>query len=313
MAQGQAATCMELGSGGVAAHVFAPRHFAGILAEMRPGDMVMLTNLRPSQPGDIAFRLVRAGAVLAVGFPMIDPLHFKARMKVVPSSRLVGMDNAASGDATTNDRDGLGLMLHDCRHGRAAALAHHHDATALAVLVLASTPIDASEPMIFWPDVAAKPPAIDFNDPAQTGRREVRRQSASQLVQQDERGLRVQPEIAAQLTTANALGGVDEQAESHEQRPNRQLSARERGPAGRRELPLAGLAFEQPATSISIDDRAAAMGTDRGAVGVGPPHPAEHPVCCVFRQIAKIDQRQRPCRRGHEKMLRHGSRPGKGS
>ena len=44
---------MELGSGGVAAHVFAPRHFAGILAEMRPGDMVMLTNLRASQPGDI--------------------------------------------------------------------------------------------------------------------------------------------------------------------------------------------------------------------------------------------------------------------
>ena len=74
------------------------------------------------------------------------------------------MDNAASGDATTNDRDGLGLMFHDCRHGRAAPLAHHHDATALAALVLASTPIDASEPMIFWPDVAAKPPAIDFNE-----------------------------------------------------------------------------------------------------------------------------------------------------
>jgi len=62
-------------------------------------------------------------------------------------------------------------------------------------------------------------------------------------------------------------------------------------------LPVAGLAFEQPATPIGIDDRAAAMGTDRGAVG----------------QIAKIDQRQRSRRRGHEKMLRHGSRPGKGS
>src|SRR3974390_2479300 len=150
MAQGQTATCMELGSGGVAAYVFAPRHFAGILAEMRPGDMVMLTNLGPSQPGDIAFRLVRAGAVLAVGFPMIDPLHFKARMKVVPSSRLVGMDNAASGDATTNDRGGLGLILPDRRPGRAAAPAPPPDPTGLAVLVLASTPIDASEPMIFW-------------------------------------------------------------------------------------------------------------------------------------------------------------------
>ena len=189
---------------------------------------------------------------------MIDPLHFKARMKIVPSSRLVGMDNAASGDAMTNDRDGLGLMFHDCRHGRGRPAGASPRATALAALVLASTPIDASEPMICWPDVAAKPPAIDLNDPAQTGRREVRRQSASQFVQQDERGLRMQPEIAAQLKTADALGGVDEQAESHEQRPNRQLSARERGSAGRRELPVADLAFEQPATPISIDGRAAA-------------------------------------------------------
>src|SRR5271168_1777041 len=163
MAYGQAAACIELGSGGVAAHIFAPRHFAGILAEMRPGDMVMLADLRASQSGDIAFRLVRAGAVFVVSFAMIDPLHFKARMEIIPSSCLVGVDGAPSGDATTNDRDGLGLMFHHCRHGRAAPLAHHHDATALAALVLASTPIDASEPMIFRPDVAAKPPAIDFN------------------------------------------------------------------------------------------------------------------------------------------------------
>ena len=244
--------------------------------------MVMLTNLRASQPQDIAFRLVRAGAVLAVSFAMIDPLHFKARMEIVPSSCLVGVDSAASGDATANDRDGLGLMFHHCRHGRAAPLAHHHDAAALAALVLASAPINASDPMIFWPDVAAKPSAIDLNDPAQTGRREVQRQSASQLVQQDKRGLRMQPQIAAQLKTADALGGVDEQAESHEQRPNRQLPVRERGSAGRRELPVAGLAFEHPATLIGIDGRAATIGTDRGAVGVGPPHRAEHLVRCVF-------------------------------
>jgi len=111
--------------------------------------MVMLTNLRASQPRDIAFRLVRAGAVLAVSFAMIDPLHFKARMEIVPSSRLVGVDGAASGDATTNDRDGLGLMFHHCRQGRPAPLTYHHDATALAAFVLASTPINASHPMIF--------------------------------------------------------------------------------------------------------------------------------------------------------------------
>lgn len=134
--------------------------------------MVVLANLRASQPRDVALRLVRAGAVLAVGFAMIDPLHFKARMEIVPSSRLVGVDRASSSDTTTNDRDGLGLMFHHCRHGRAAPLTHHHDATALAAFVLASTPINASHPIIFWPDVAAKPSAIDLDDPAQPGRLE---------------------------------------------------------------------------------------------------------------------------------------------
>jgi hypothetical protein len=32
-------------------------------------------------------------------------------------------------------------------------------------------------------------------------------------------------------------------------------------------------------------------------------------VGCVFGQIAKIDQRQGPRCRGHEKMLRHGRDP----
>ena len=182
MAQCQATTCMKLGSGGVAAHVFAPRHFAGILAEMRPGDMVMLTNLRASQPQDIAFCLVRAGAIFAVGFPMIDPLHFKGRMKIVPSSRLVGMDNAASGDATTNDRDDLGLMFHDCRLRSAAPLAHHHAAAPLAALVLASTPIDADRVDVFLAGRGRQTTRHRSQRPrAQTGRREVRRQSASQL------------------------------------------------------------------------------------------------------------------------------------
>src|SRR5271166_4418522 len=104
-------------------------------------------------------------------------------MEIVPRSRLAGVDSAASGNVTANDRNGLGLMFHHCRHGRAASLAHHDDATALAALVWAPTPIDASHAMILRPDIAAKPPAIDLNDPVQLGRRNVRCQRASQLVQ----------------------------------------------------------------------------------------------------------------------------------
>jgi hypothetical protein len=58
-------------------------------------------------------------------------------------------------------------------------------------------------------------------------------------VQQDEGGFRMEPQIAAKLKAADAFGAVDEQAESHQQCPNRQLSVRKRGSAGRRELPVA--------------------------------------------------------------------------
>jgi hypothetical protein len=73
----------------------------------------------------------------------------------------------------------------------------------------ASAPIDASNPMVFRPDVTAEPSAIDLDDSAQAGRRNVRCQRASQLGQQDECGLRMQTQAAAQLKAANALGSTE--------------------------------------------------------------------------------------------------------
>jgi len=166
MAEDQATACIELRAGCFAAHVFSPCHFAGILTKMGPGDVVMLPDLRAPQPRDIAFRLVRAGAICAIRLAMIDPLHLEARMKIIPSPCRVSVDNTPSGDAPANDRHGLGLMLHDGCHGRAGTLAHHHDAETLAVLMFAPTPIDASDSIIFWPNMAAEPTAVDFNDPA---------------------------------------------------------------------------------------------------------------------------------------------------
>jgi hypothetical protein len=171
-----------LSSSGFAAHVFAPSHFTSILAEMRTGNVMMLANLRAPEPRDIAFGLVRAGAIRAIRLTMIDSLHLEARVEVIPGSCFVGMDSAPSGNAPANDRDCLGLVFHDGRHGRAAPLADHHDATALAVLMFAPAPIDPRGAMIFRPDMATKPSTVDFNDPAQSGRRGVRCQSASQFV-----------------------------------------------------------------------------------------------------------------------------------
>ena len=57
----------------------------------------------------------------------------------------------------------------------------------------------------------------------------------------------------------------------------------------RTKMSVAGLVFEHTATPIGVGSGAAAIEADRGAVGVRPPHPAEHLVRCFFRQIAKID------------------------
>ena len=179
MAKNQATTCIKLRAGRFAAHVFTPSHFTGILAEMGPGDVMMLPDLRAPQPGEIALRVVCAGAIRAIRLAMIDSLHLEARMKIIPSPCLVGMDDAPSGDAPTNDWHGLGLMLHDGCHGRAATLTHDHNAEALAILVFAPTPINASNSIIFGPKMTAEPTAVDFNDPVQSGRCGVRCQSAS--------------------------------------------------------------------------------------------------------------------------------------
>src|SRR5271165_4351497 len=73
----------------------------------------------------------------------------------------------------------------------------------------------------------------------------------------------MQPKTAAQVKTADALGGIDEQAESHQQRPKPKLPVRERGSAGHRELSVAGFAFEQATRPIGVDGRAAGGGLAR--------------------------------------------------
>jgi hypothetical protein len=62
-------------------------------------------------------------------------------------------------------------------------LSQYLDATAFAVLVFTPAPIDPSSPMIFRPDMTAKPAAVDLNDPAQNGRGGMRYQTTAQLVQ----------------------------------------------------------------------------------------------------------------------------------
>ena len=55
---------------------------------------------------------------------MVDPLHFKGRMKIVPSSRLVGMDNATA----LVHSAGLGMVGCSSLSGSDRSMPHKHNA-----------------------------------------------------------------------------------------------------------------------------------------------------------------------------------------
>src|SRR4051812_40691101 len=127
MASRQAAGRPKLCSVRIATGILTPGHFAGVLVEVGAGDMMMLTEFSAAEAGIVAFRLIDAGAIHAVGAPVVDPSHLVPCMQIVPGARFVAMDRASPGDALSDDWHSFGLAHRDDRHGRTTALAHHHD------------------------------------------------------------------------------------------------------------------------------------------------------------------------------------------
>ena len=210
MAGRQTAGGHELRTVGGAAGVLTPGHFAGILVQITTSDVMVLTDFGAAEAGEIAFRLIGAGAILAVGAPVVDPPHFVPCVQVIPGRRLVGVNDAVAGDASPDDRHRVHLPRRDDRHGRTAALAHHDDTAALSVLVPPPTSVDPLHPVVTGSNMAAKPGAIDLNHPIQSDGRGALQQATAELVEQDERGFGVNVEIVAHLQAAYPLGGVDE-------------------------------------------------------------------------------------------------------
>src|ERR1700722_15136302 len=98
---------------GRAARVLAPCHFTGILVQIRTGDVMVLTDFSAAEAGEIAFRLIGAGTIHAVGATVIDPPHLIPRVQVVPTTGLDGVNGAAPGNTLSDDRHGLGFSRRD--------------------------------------------------------------------------------------------------------------------------------------------------------------------------------------------------------
>jgi len=72
------ADSMKLLAGRKAAVILAPRGFLSEAQQVRPGNVVMVSGFCPAQAREIGLGYVRASAVAAIGFLMIDAEHLIA-------------------------------------------------------------------------------------------------------------------------------------------------------------------------------------------------------------------------------------------
>jgi hypothetical protein len=72
------------GSVRVAAVILALRHLASVGDQIPAADVVVLADLRATEPGELRLRLIGAGAVVLERDAMVDPLHFVASVQLIP-------------------------------------------------------------------------------------------------------------------------------------------------------------------------------------------------------------------------------------
>ena len=119
------------------AAVLTPRHLNGVGSELNgvgsevfAADVVVLAQLGAAQAREVALGLVRARAVLGERDRVINAHHVVIGVQPVPTAGLIGMDDAAHGDALADQGNGVGLLAHDegQRPATFAALTgHNHD------------------------------------------------------------------------------------------------------------------------------------------------------------------------------------------
>lgn len=65
--------------------------------------MMVMAGLSAAKAPEIFLRPIRASVVEAVSLLMIDPLHFKRAVQIVPRGRFVGVDDSSLGDARLDE------------------------------------------------------------------------------------------------------------------------------------------------------------------------------------------------------------------
>ena len=93
--------------------------------------MMVMANFGAAQAAEKSFRHIGASSVQAVGFLVIDALHFKAGVKVIPSVGIVGIDDGSFGNPRP---DKIQRLSFGAEHGgKRIAIALTNDDNALAL------------------------------------------------------------------------------------------------------------------------------------------------------------------------------------
>lgn len=234
---------------------------------MPPGNVVVLAELGAAEPAEVAFRLVRASAVLAHELDgVIDALHVVSGHKAIPTRRFVGVDNGAGSDALADQWEGINLAGDNPRNDPAISLTLARNGDDLAAKGR-KPPIAPIRLAVVLPLMTAEVCAVNFDRAGQLasglyfgGHR------FAEFVAKDKGGHVGNVQVAPELQSRDAFDRVHEDRNGGEVIADCQLARVKQRPAGHGELFAARLAFEDAARGVRINLRAAAMRAKRLAI-----------------------------------------------
>ena len=83
--------------------VFAPRRLLRVAKQIRPGDMMVMALFGAAHAAEKFFCPIRTSAVEAIGFFVIDALHFVSGVQRIPRAAFVRIDYGSLGDARADE------------------------------------------------------------------------------------------------------------------------------------------------------------------------------------------------------------------
>jgi len=260
--------------------------------------MVVGADFHPAKSAEIAFGLIGACAFVEELDRVIDAVRHPTGVQRIPARAFVGVQYRKVGNVITDVGNGIAFVCDDEGKRLATALAHYDDALALARTISDQATVLAVILVVFRFHVATEIRAVDFNDAVKLAPHLLAGHRFAQLVGEDESGLILAVQIAAQLQRGNALRAVHEDDDGGEKIDEAKLAAGEDRAAGDAELVMTGNAFELAAGSNVIGFDTAATRANCLAIGFRPTHIAERLVSAVLahREHSFEAQRASLCR-----------------